>query len=93
MSINPFAHLVNRYHLYRPSKKKYLLGMGIFDVFKDVLDSPLGKALTSDLAKSAGKKAFQVAANLYRKKYCNGRARPLLEGELHPYCDNFTGKI
>jgi hypothetical protein len=39
------------------------------------------------------KKGFQVASNLYRKKFCKGRARPLEMGELHDSfaCANFTG--
>ncbi len=34
---------------------------------------------------------FRSAANLYRKIFCNGKARPLLRGEIHPGCQNFSG--
>lgn len=35
--------------------------------------------------------AFMKAANIYRKSNCNGRARPLLIGEKHIGCHNFSG--
>lgn len=35
---------------------------------------------------------FQKIANEYRKRNCNGKARPLKEGEYHPLCANFCGK-
>lgn len=37
------------------------------------------------------KKSFQTAANAYRRKYCDGKAKPLHYGELHLGCHNFTG--
>ena len=37
-------------------------------------------------------KVFQTAANVYRKKACDGKARPLYAGELHVGCHNYTGK-
>lgn len=40
---------------------------------------------------SLATRAYQFAANQYRKRFCNGRARPLYDGELHPGCQNFTG--
>lgn len=38
-----------------------------------------------------GKKLFQTAANLYRKTFCQGKSRPLLPGEFHYACHNYTG--
>lgn len=37
------------------------------------------------------KKAFQLLSNQYRKRFCNGKARPLEVGEIHPLCANFMG--
>lgn len=37
------------------------------------------------------KKAYEVLENQYRKRFCDGRARPLKYGELHPLCANFEG--
>lgn len=34
---------------------------------------------------------FQTSANIYRKYFCNGKARQLLPGEYHYGCHNFTG--
>lgn len=34
---------------------------------------------------------FQKGANIYRRNFCNGKARPLLDGEYHYGCHNFTG--
>ncbi len=34
---------------------------------------------------------YQKLGNIYRKKYCDGRARSLLPGEIHPLCANFEG--
>jgi len=38
-----------------------------------------------------GSGLYQTAANIYRRNFCNGKARPLLDGELHPKCWNFCG--
>lgn len=37
------------------------------------------------------KKAYQVAGNAYRKRFCDGKARPLEYGEIHPLCANYEG--
>lgn len=37
------------------------------------------------------KKAFQLAANAYRKRFCNGKARPLEYNEISYGCHSFTG--
>ncbi len=34
---------------------------------------------------------LQTIANVYRKKFCNGKSRPLKNGENHPGCYNFAG--
>lgn len=34
---------------------------------------------------------YQNLANAYRSKFCNGKSRPLLPGEKHPFCANFLG--
>lgn len=47
---------------------------------------PIGEGL-SNLFLSG----YQTVANQYRKRYCDGKARPLYKGELHPGCQNFTG--
>lgn len=36
-------------------------------------------------------KIYQTSANIYRKNYCDGKARPLYDGEYHLGCHNFTG--
>jgi hypothetical protein len=41
--------------------------------------------------KSLAKSIFQKLANKYRAKYCNNKTRPLLKGEYHWGCHNFTG--
>lgn len=87
------ASLEDAHDLYfkqRPCKRKYLLGMGIVDTFKD-LASSLVDNVAVDLVKAVGKKTFQLAANEYRKRYCNSPTRDLLYGEFHPYCENYTG--
>lgn len=49
------------------------------------------KKLKGGFFKSLALKAFRKFANKYRKKYCNGKSRPLYPGELHFKCHNFTG--
>jgi hypothetical protein len=39
----------------------------------------------------AMKKSFQLAANAYRRRNCDGKAKPLHYGEIHYGCHNFTG--
>lgn len=41
--------------------------------------------------KGLATKAYKAAANVYRAFNCDDKARPLLEGELHPKCWNFCG--
>lgn len=38
-----------------------------------------------------GSSIFQKAANAYRRNFCNGKSRPLMKGEYHYGCHNFTG--
>lgn len=54
-------------------------------IFKDKRMA-FGNAL-SDIPKTIYKKV----ANLYRRNFCNGKARPLEQGELHPLCANYEG--
>lgn len=35
--------------------------------------------------------SFKFIANQYRKRACDGKSRPLLDGEKHIGCHNFTG--
>lgn len=42
-------------------------------------------------AGSFSSKLFQKAANYYRKNFCQGKSRPLKDGEYHLGCHNFTG--
>ena len=46
-----------------------------------------GKGFAGDILK----KTFQLLANAYRTRYCNGKARQLEFGEAHLPCHNFTG--
>ena len=38
-----------------------------------------------------GSGPYQKVANIYRKYACKGKARPLLDGEYHYGCHNYTG--
>jgi hypothetical protein len=82
--------MLNLYLNAKPSKKKYLYGLGLFDYFKSI-GSKLTSLLSTDLFKNIGKKAFQLAMNEYRKRFCGGRSRPLELGELHYGCHNYSG--
>ncbi len=46
-----------------------------------------GKGILGNLTK----KAYQKLVNEYRKRYCNGKARQLEFGEIHPLCANYEG--
>ena len=59
------------------SMEKMKKGGGLFDKLKDYL--------------STAKKIFKPTANLYRATMCQGKSRPLMDGELHFGCHNFTG--
>jgi hypothetical protein len=41
--------------------------------------------------KYKGSRPFQKVSNLYRKFACKGKSRPLLDGEYHYGCHNYTG--
>ena len=91
--------MVEDYKNTKLSKKKILKGASIIDVIKSTVKSgkdllfnnPVFQFLQTDMGKYIGKKAYQIGMNQYRKKYCNGLARPLLPGEYHPLCQNYTG--
>ena len=54
----------------------------------------LNKCVEVDLDSDAdveGSGPYQTAANIYRKFFCNGKARSLLDGEYHYGCHSFTG--
>ncbi len=53
----------------------------------ETVENPVKKILGGSIATWA----FKNAANLYRRNFCDGRARPLLDGEFHLGCHNFTG--
>lgn len=82
--------MLDLYLTARPSKKKFLYGLGLFDYFKSI-GSKLTSLLSADLFKNVGKKAFQLAMNEYRKRFCGGKSRPLELGELHFGCHNWSG--
>lgn len=82
--------MLDLYLTAKPSKKKYLYGLGLFDYFKSI-GSKLTGLLSLDLFKNVGKKAFQLAMNEYRKRFCGGKSRPLELGELHFACHNYSG--
>lgn len=54
----------------------------------DIIHNPLDNTI---LGGSFFTDTFQYLENQYRKRYCHGRARPLLKGEIHPLCANFEG--
>lgn len=64
---------------------------------KNRLGQYLGKGLYKRRYKIRGgisgllKKAFKTTANLFRRNFCHGKSRPLLDGELHFGCHNFSG--
>jgi hypothetical protein len=37
------------------------------------------------------KELYKSSNNTYRNNFCNGKSRPLFNGELHPLCANFEG--
>ncbi len=74
--------------------KKYFLDI-INDVVYKALDE-IGLIPIPDLYlpdKPAGSGLYTKAANIYRKNFCHGKARPLLDDptEYHPGCFNFCG--
>lgn len=46
-----------------------------------------GGSFFGDIAK----KGFKTLANIYRSKFCQGKARPLEDGEYHYGCHNYSG--
>lgn len=78
------------YYKSKPSKKKYLYGLGVLDFLKSA-DKELSKVFGTNLFKNVGKKAFKLAMNEYREKFCDGKARPLYDGEMHVLCSSYTG--
>ncbi len=63
-------------------EKKFLEIVDVLESDKDLKDIE-GEGL-KDLV-------YQKIANAYRKLFCNGKARKLYEGELHPLCSNWCG--
>jgi hypothetical protein len=43
------------------------------------------------MKKKKGEGIYQNVENVYRKAFCDGKSRPLLNGEIHPFCANFEG--
>jgi hypothetical protein len=54
-------------------------------------DNPDSPFCPKKRGKGLAKTIFKKAANAYRRVACSDKARPLLDGELHPKCWNFCG--
>ena len=88
--------LFDDYQRTKTSKKKILKGASILKT----IGSKLNKAkqyivdtIKSDIEKIKKKfpKIYMQGMNEYRKRFCQGKARPLEEGEFHLLCGNFVG--
>lgn len=61
-------------------------------LLKLLLDPDLDEILLNGGISPFFTRAFKFMANIYRKKHCKGRSRPLMKGELHyPLCMNYNG--
>jgi hypothetical protein len=83
--INDFLLILSNYYKFKiiqKGKKKAEIKIG-----KNI---NLNIWHVKDNQKSGGD-LFQNIANNYRKLFCNGKARTLYEGEIHPFCANFLG--
>lgn len=69
---------------YLPNKRKYSY------LIRSPLDMP-NNPYVSSLDETHGEGLYQNIMNVYRRSFCQGKARPLLEGEIHPLCANFEG--
>ena len=105
MLISNLRHMTKQYHEHRLSGgrttvKHILRGAGILDTvvagakYLGSLAKPLYDFFSNELVQKAGLKAYQLAANIWRKKNPGlpGRvSRQLYYGEIHPFHQNFTG--
>ncbi len=58
--------------------------------FRDLYDSI--KSLSGNgIKKDIALYTYKTLMNLYRNRYCDGKARPLESGEIHPLCANYEG--
>lgn len=53
--------------------------------------NPFAELKGGNFFTNIAKKLFQKLANAYRRNFCDGKARPLYNGEYHFGCHNFTG--
>ena len=79
--LNNLDSMIESYSKKKLSPTKLLMGGGIWDVVNGISENVKNR-ISADMLKNYGKKAYQIAANEYRKKNCNGRARPLEVGEV-----------
>lgn len=100
------GYKLNQYGLYKGKKKiNQLSGIKIKDnkSFFQILKKAFGynyeyRTPAQQELKGKGidfsylpKKIYQGLANIYRSNFCDGKARPLEYGELHPLCANYEG--
>jgi DNA polymerase (family X) len=86
------GYLLNQYGLFKGDRKLPI--KTIKAVFKK-LQIPYRTPKAEEKKLSGGgikEYIFKTAANAYRKRFCDGKARPLLDGEFHPGCNNFCGQ-
>lgn len=77
----PLSHLLPKEIAYDRSIKRTPF---------DMPENPLKKIMTQVKGGSLASWTYKNMANMYRRNYCDG-ARPLLDGEYHLGCHNFTG--
>jgi len=85
----------------KANKDKIIKGLKeIRDIFKPILNDETIRIMKLNniypppaeiIGGSIASTIFKNVANLYRRNFCNGRARPLLDGEIHPSCFNYCG--
>lgn len=100
------GYKLSQYGLYKGKKKiSKLAGIKVKDniSFFEILKKAFGykyeyRSPVEQELKGKGidfsyipKKIYQGIANLYRRNFCDGKARPLEYGELHPLCANYEG--
>ena len=85
------GYLLNQNGLYKNNKKVPVKNIKmLFRILKIDYRTPAQeeKKLYGD---GLATYLFKKFANIYRRKYCNGKSRDLEEGELHPLCANYCG--
>lgn len=78
---NHLLNIINR------ETTEYMKINELLPIPNDYLPSKKGKGFIGNFTK----KAYKEIVNYYRKYYCDGKARPLELGEIHPLCANYEG--